>query len=81
MSDLEKYKEDPDGEHECPVCKTMVPNLRAVLVGTVLCGTCTPQPKKIYGVMEYSEKAVGVLIITDSEKEFKELKKPANKRR
>lgn len=43
------------------------------------CSKCTDQSKP-KGVMEYSHKAGGVLVVTD-DKGFRELKKTANERR
>jgi hypothetical protein len=82
MEDLvRQIKADPDGIHRCPSCNKEVPNERYFLVGNIMCCGCSAQPKKLYGVMEYSEKAVGILVMTEDENVFKELKKPANKRR
>ena len=77
----QKCLREPFENHACPICGKTTPNERVLVANTILCRDCTPQPSPIFGVMEYSEKAGGTLIITDDEKEFHELKKPANQRR
>jgi ribosomal protein L37AE/L43A len=77
---LSTVKSDPDGDHDCPKCGKKTPNERYILVGTMLCTTCTVD-KPIYGVVEYGHKTGGVLIITESKEEFDQLRKPANQRR
>ena len=67
--------------HKCPGCGADVPNERQELLGTPFCVHCTPQRPKPLGVMEYGEKAGGVLAICETRKEFEMLKKPANRRR
>ena len=65
----------------CVRCGKPVPEERVELLKVAICKRCTPQPNPIYGVMEYSHKNTGVLVITDSYEEFLMLKKPANRRR
>jgi len=69
------------GTHKCPGCGCEVPDERLELLNVHTCSRCTPQAPKLLGVMEYSEKAGGVLVITSSQAEFEYLKKPANQRR
>ncbi len=78
---VQQIEADPEGTHKCPGCGKDTPNERYITLKTVLCTGCTEQPKKLYGIMEYSEKAVGILVTTEDEATFRELKKPANKRR
>ena len=67
--------------HKCPCCGCEVPDERFELLGVLTCLKCTPQKEKPLGIMEYAEKAGGVLMITDSRREFEMLKRPANQRR
>lgn len=69
------------GEHECPKCGKMTSDLRKILLNIDTCRDCTPQLEKPLAVMEYSSKNVGELVICPNREIFKELKKPANKRR
>lgn len=67
--------------HKCPVCGCDVPNERSELIGVETCIRCTPQRPRPLGVVEYAEKAGGILFITESREIFNMLKKPANQRR
>jgi len=72
---------DEDGEHQCPKCGKLTSNLRKILLNVETCKNCTPQGEKLLAVMEYSQKTGGELVICPNLATFKELKKPANKRR
>lgn len=67
--------------HKCPCCECEVPDERFELLGVLTCLKCTPQKERLFGIMEYTQKSGGVLMITDSRKEFEMLKRPANQRR
>ena len=68
-------------EHVCPDCGEPVPAERKELLGIETCTKCTHQQPKPLGAMEYTSKSCGHLIITQDEAEFREMKKPANRRR
>jgi hypothetical protein len=78
---LEQILKNPEGTHKCPGCGSDTPNERYTVLGTVMCIPCSKQPKKIYGVMIYTEKAVATLVATEDENLFHQLKKPANQQR
>ena len=78
MSELEAPKVST---HECPKCGKETPNERQELTGSPLCIKCTPPMAKPLAVVEYNEKAGGVLYICRNKAEFDYLKKPANRRR
>ena len=67
--------------HKCPNCGESVPDERTELLGVVTCAKCTPQKPKPLGVLDFSHKTGGVLMITDDMKLFKLLKKPINQQR
>ena len=73
--------ESMEDMHPCPECGKATPNERQEILNIATCIDCTEQPFKYKGVMEYDEKAGGVLILCKSEKEFKELKASAIERR
>jgi ribosomal protein L37AE/L43A len=56
--------------HECPMCKEPVNLVRREL-GFWLCTKCTPQGIKPLGVMDYSSKTGGVLMLVNDRKLFK----------
>lgn len=66
---------------KCKVCGGDVPNERVDLIGEEICIKCAPPTPKLFGVMEYSGKNVGTLVVTDDPVLFRQLKKPANRRR
>jgi len=61
---------------KCSCCNCEMPDERADF-GFYSCSNCL-QIKSPKGVMEYPHKTGGMLIIVDSDKVFKILKKPAN---
>lgn len=67
--------------HKCPSCGEDVPDERITLVGVVTCTKCTPQPGKLYGIMDYGHKTGGVLTMTEDPELFKVLKRPINQQR
>ena len=68
------------GVHPCPSCGRQVSNQRRV-IGTELCTMCSPQTKFPLGVMDYSSKTGGVLMIVTDPHLFRILKKPVNQQR
>ena len=64
----------------CKICGREMPIERYELFGLTICSRCAPQ-NKIKGVMEYSHKTAGILVLCETEEEFHMLKKPANRRR
>lgn len=77
----EKPQIDPSGFHQCPICGKETSNQRKIITGLMTCVDCAPKVENPKGIMEYGEKAGGVLVICQSEAEFQNLKKPANRRR
>lgn len=72
---------EPETKHKCPGCGCEVSDERIKLLRTEFCTNCIPKGNRPLGVMEYSGKQAGVLVITTSRKEFQLLKKAANQRR
>jgi hypothetical protein len=70
-----------DKTHPCPICGCSVPDERTELTGAETCIQHTFQRPKPLGIVEYAEKAGGVLFITEDRKVFEMLKRPANRRR
>lgn len=76
----EEVQKEP-GAHQCPSCGRIVSGMRKQLLGTDLCAQCTPQGNIPLGVMDYSEKAGGVLMVVEDRELFRILKKPVNQQR
>lgn len=75
---------EPDkfvGTHCCPDCGKLVSDERLELLGTETCEKCTPQGDKVLGVLDYSHKTGGVLMLTSNRKHFEMMKKPINQQR
>jgi hypothetical protein len=73
--------EKASGTHPCPECGTDVSNERLTLLGTELCPKCTPQGSKVLGVLDYSHKTGGVLMLVSNRKHFEMMKRPINQQR
>lgn len=70
-----------EAEAKCPQCGCDVPPERVEILGVKTCTKCTPQPKRLYGVMSFNHKTGGELMLTDDRKMFEFLKRPINKQR
>lgn len=66
--------------HKCPTCGCEVSDARTELLGILECPTCTPQADKPLGIMDYSHKTGGSLMVVDK-RLFKLLKRPINQQR
>jgi len=66
--------------HTCPKCGSEVDDERRELLGIDLCIRCTPQ-HGLWGIMDFSHKTAGVLMLVEDYKLFKQLKKPINQQR
>ena len=76
-----RIKEIEEKFHSCPSCGKEVSDERKELLGMDTCPNCTIQPNSPLGVMDYSSKQAGVLMLISDPKMFRMLKKPINQQR